>query len=129
MARHRTAKTRVSHALVSKVSPTHATTRYGFGSTSARRNARGARDAGIGHAAFDREVLCRRKVGEGNVAWSVRDGVTLLGPLRTVYRSRRYGVTLLGPLMAVEWTEGLRRDTQVAVFAQLQVAQLQDACG
>ena len=64
---------------------------------------------------------------------SVRDGVTLLGPLRTVYRSRRYGVTLLGPLMAVERTEGLRqglrRDTQVVVFAQLQVAQLQDASG
>ena len=33
------------------------------------------------------------------MAWSVRDGVTLLGPLRTVYRSRRYGVTLLGPLI------------------------------
>ena len=31
--------------------------------------------------------------------------------------------------MAVERTEGLRRDTQVAVFAQLQVAQLQDASG
>ena len=60
------------------------------------------------------------------MAWSVRDGVTLLGPLRTVYRSRRYGVTLLGPLMAVERTEGLRqglrRDTQVVVFAQLQDA-------
>ena len=54
VARHRTAKTRASHALVSKVSPTHATARYGFGSTSARRNARGARDAGIGLAAFDR---------------------------------------------------------------------------
>ena len=70
--------------------------------------------------------LFGRKVGGGDVAWSVRDGVTLLGPLRTVYRSRRYGVTLLGPLMAVERTEGLRqglrRDTQVVVFAQLQDA-------
>jgi hypothetical protein len=28
-----------------------------------------------------------------------------------------------------ERTKGLRRDTQVAVFAQLQVAQLQDASG
>ena len=37
--------------------------------------------------------LLGRKVGGGDVAWSVRDGVTLLGPLRTVYRSRRYGVT------------------------------------
>ena len=67
------------------------------------------------------------------MAWSVRDGVTLLGPLRTVYRSRRYGVTLLGSLTAVELADGVCRagirDTQVAVFAQLQVAQLQDASG
>ena len=46
-----------------------------------------------------------------------------------VYRSRRYGVTLLGSLTAVELADGLRRDTQVAVFVQLQVAQLQDASG
>ena len=76
VARHRTAKTRASHALASKVSPTHATTRYGFGSTSARRNARGARHAGMGHAAFDREVCSGAKLGE--VTWR---GVSGMGSL------------------------------------------------
>jgi hypothetical protein len=76
VARHRTAKTRASHALASKVSPTHATTRYGFGSTSARRNARGARHAGIGLAAFDREVCSGAKLGK--VTWR---GVSGMGSL------------------------------------------------
>ena len=73
----------------------------------------------------------------GHLTWTVEDGfnrsrrygVTLLGPLMAVNCSRRYGVTLLGSLTAVELADGLRRDTQVAVFAQLQVAQLQDASG
>ena len=52
------------------------TARYGFGSTSARRNARGARDAGIGHAAFDREVCSGAKLGE--VTWR---GVSGMGSL------------------------------------------------
>ena len=45
-------------------------------STSARRNARGARDAGIGHAAFDREVCSGAKLGE--VTWR---GVSGMGSL------------------------------------------------
>ena len=66
--RHRTA---ASHActLESKVSPTHAAAGYGRGpfmhcqalSTSARPNARGARDAGVGHAAYDRQVCSGAK--------------------------------------------------------------------
>ena len=60
-------------------------------------------------------------------------GSLLLNRCETVYCSRRDGVTLLGSLTAVELADGVCRagirDTQAAVFAQLQVAQLEDASG
>jgi hypothetical protein len=114
VARHRTAKTRASHALVSKGS-TSGTTPHGKNESIARAgikskpntrhhqirlwlHVRPAQRTGCATRRHrPRRVRSRgllgRKVGEGDVAWSVRDGVTLLGPLRTVYRSRRYGVT------------------------------------
>ena len=70
-------RTTASHAgVIWHDHPTHAAAGYGFGSTSARRNARGARDAGIGHAAFDREVCSGAKLGK--VAWR---GVSGMGSL------------------------------------------------
>ena len=114
VARHRTAKTRASHALVSKGS-TSGTTPHGKNESIARAgikskpntrhhqirlwlHVRPAQRTGCARRRHRRRRvrsrgLFGRKVGGGDVAWSVRDGVTLLGPLRTVYRSRRYGVT------------------------------------
>ena len=70
-------RTTASHAgVIWHDHPTRAAGGYGFGSTSARRNARGARHAGIGHAAFDREVCSGAKLGE--VTWR---GVSGMGSL------------------------------------------------